>query len=305
MKFKIVSDYKEAKELWQMFSSDQNLWDLWEVRDCFIRGTNYPLYFIVGYEGDEILGVLPLWHNIEEKHYSFIGDEFPEGNKLFLKDKKFLPEFLKQCPAETYLDYLNKDDKSFFPSFKIAVHPDDCYYHLDLTGLATFEDYLQSFSKKHRKNLKYDLNGLLTQGLTAGLENDFEENIIDIISRYNLERFKNDSFFAIPSFSKSLLNLILWAKEGGLLQMVIIKKSGQIYGAQFAILYKGAYTVIMGSHDSSIENLGKLLTVGHIKNAINLGVKEMDFMASGEWKQLWQMSGSDVYEWDNLTGGQE
>jgi len=61
----------------------------------------------------------------------------------------------------------------------------------------------------------------------------------------------------------------------------------------------------MGSHDSSIENLGKLLTVGHIKNAINLGVKEMDFMASGEWKQLWQMSGSDVYEWDNLTGGQE
>ncbi|MFA5050894.1 MAG: GNAT family N-acetyltransferase [Patescibacteria group bacterium] len=303
MKFKIVSDYKEAKELWQMFSPNQCLWDLWEVRDCFIKGTNYPLYFIVGYDGDEILGILPLWYNPEQEYYSFIGDDLPEENRLFLKDKKLISEFLKQCPANTYLDYLSQDDKFFFPSFKTVVHPDDCYYHLNLTDFSSFDDYLQGFSKKHRNNLKCDLNGLSAQGFTACLENNFEENIIDIISRYNLERFKDDSFFATPGFSKSLLNLILWAKEKGILQMVIIKKSDQIYGAQFAILYKGAYTVIMGSHDSSIKNLGKLLTVSQIKNAINLGVKEMDFMASGEWKKMWQMSGSDVYEWDNSTSG--
>ncbi|MDD3102209.1 MAG: GNAT family N-acetyltransferase [Patescibacteria group bacterium] len=302
MKFKIVSDYKEAKELWQMFSPNQCLWDLWEVRDCFIRGTNYPLYFIVGYEGDEILGILPLWYNPDQKYYSFIGDDLPEENKLFLKDKKLLPEFLKQCPDRTYLEYLNQDDKNFFPSFKIVVHPDDCYYHLNLTGFNSFEDYLQSFGKKHRKNLKYDLNGLSVQGFTADLENNFEENIIDIISRYNLGRFKDDSFFATPSFSKSLLNLILLTKEKGELHMVVIKKLNQIYGAQFAILHKGVYTVIMGGHDSSIKNLGKLLTVGHIKNAVNLGIQEIDFMAGGEWKQLWQMFGSDVYEWDNSTG---
>ncbi|MFA6145947.1 MAG: GNAT family N-acetyltransferase [Patescibacteria group bacterium] len=302
MKFKIVTDYKEAEELWQMFSPNQYLWDLWEVRDCFIKGTNYLLYFIVGYEGDEILGVLPLWCNTDEKHYSFIGDDLPEENRLFLKDKKLISEFLKQCPAKTYLEYLNQDDKNFFPSFKTVVHPDSCYYHLNLTGFNTFEDYLQSFSKKHRKNLKYDLNGLAAQGFTVGLENDFKENIVNIISGYNLGRFKDDSFFATSSFSKSLLNLVLWAKNKGLLHMIVIKKSDQIYGAQFAILYKGAYTVVMGGSDSSIKNLGKLLTVGHIKNAINLGVKEMDFMAGGEWKKLWQMSGSDVYEWDNLTG---
>lgn len=301
MEFKIVTDYTEARKLWERFSPNQTLWDLWAVRDCFIKGTNYPLYFIVGYEGDKVVGVLPLCHNLDLNCYSFLGEEFPEDNRLLIEDKTRLSEFLKQCPPRTYLDYIWSGDKVFFPSLIVEDNPDDCNYYLDLTNFSDFDDYLKTFNKKHRKNLRYDLRGLAEQGFAFHFESNFQENVIEAIAGYSAKRFAGESFFTLEGFKKSLANLMQLAETNNWLHVVVIKKDGQIFGAQFAVLFAGTYNVIMGGHDFTVDNLGKLLTVGHLQRAMAAGAKRINFMTGGSWKGLWNFTKEEVYSWKNIT----
>ena len=85
MEFKIVKSKDECASLWKEFSPNENWWDLWETRECFLVGERVELYFIVGYDGKEVLGILPLWHDRKTDAYTWVGGEFPENNKFFIK----------------------------------------------------------------------------------------------------------------------------------------------------------------------------------------------------------------------------
>ena len=52
MKFKICKDIEECKSLWNSFSPNQRLFDLWDYRICFFDERSHEPHFIVGHGKD-------------------------------------------------------------------------------------------------------------------------------------------------------------------------------------------------------------------------------------------------------------
>jgi len=294
MKFKIVSDIKQAEKLWKTFSPNRYFWDLWDVRQCFIEGANYPVHFIVSYTNEEISGILPLWHDLRDNSYYFIGGEFPENNQFFIKDKRQIPLFLKQCPPKTYLYYLQPDDKDFFNGTTDDLEK----YFLNPPDYSNLDNFIKTFSKKHRNNLKHDLRIIQENGYTA-IINNYPSNIISLIKDYNIERFGEESFFGDAGFVKSMEKLLTFAKKNGLEQVITIEKNGQTVGAVLAVYYNKIYTMIIGGSNPKINNLGKLLMFKHFENAFSLQAQTIDLMSGGGWKDLWHLPHYPAYEWHN------
>lgn len=293
MEFKVISDIGECEKLWRMFNTEEDWWDLWEVRKCFILEGNDHLYFIVGYENNEIRGVFPLCFNEEQNCHVPLGYLFPERNKFLLKDKKQIPLFLEKSPKKVFFCCIDKKETEYYPFESNGYN-----YFLDLTKFNTINDYLKKFSPRHRGNLLYDLKKISNSGYYSQISNK-AKNEIECISKFNIERFENDSSFVEKGHKKSMENLISLAESKGLLQMISILKDSELVAAEFAVLYKGSYIVHIGGSDPKINNLGKLLIFKHIENAINLRAKKLDFMGGGDsWKKLWQMSTEEMFKYD-------
>jgi len=52
-------------------------------------------------------------------------------------------------------------------------------YFLDLTQLKTMEAYLQTFTKKHRKNLKYDIGQAIKAGYEIRIQDHDSTGLLD------------------------------------------------------------------------------------------------------------------------------
>ena len=292
MKFEVVTDIKKCAELWRMFHTEEDWWDLWELRECFIVEGNNKLYFIVGYENEKVVGVLPLCLNEEQDCYVPVGYLFPERNKFLLKDKTQIPIFLEQLPEKVYFCCIDQNETQFYP-FKYFG---DSYF-LNLTQFETMENYLQTFSKKHRDNVLYDMRKMLNAGYKVKIT-DKEEGALDVISKFNIERFGKESSFIEIGHKESMANVIRLAEKKGILQMISVVKDDEIVGAEFGVIYNGNYLVQIGGSDPKISNLGKILIYKHIENSINMKAKKLDFMGGGDsWKKLWNFSKEPIYEY--------
>ena len=113
IKFEIIDDINKCKNLWDKFSPNNILWDLWDFRYCF-HIKKFDFNFIVGYENKEIIGLIPLVFDKKNEIYTYFGDTFPEQNNFFLKDKNKLRLFLDQCQEDTQIYYINKSEKKFY-----------------------------------------------------------------------------------------------------------------------------------------------------------------------------------------------
>ena len=77
-----------------------------------------------------------------------------------MKDKKNLKIFLVNCPKDTQIYYIDTEEAKYH-DFKSG----DKRYFLNLEKYEySFDNYLRSFNKKHRKNLNYDLRKLGKEG---------------------------------------------------------------------------------------------------------------------------------------------
>lgn len=295
IQFKIASDVNQCEKLWRMFHpAIVDFWDLWEARSCFLAEMNNKLHFVVGYEGDEVIGVLPLCLNEERGYYTAIGNEFPEHNKLLLKDKKTAQAFFDHAPEKIAIECIDQKETAQFP-FQESYRT----YFLNLEQFATIDDYLQTFSPKHRKNLNYDVNQALKTGLKVKLQHDDPGGILlDAIAKFNIERFGGESSFVEKGYKESMRNLIELAVKMGILHMISIEHNQVPVAAEFAILFQDVYTVLMGGSDPKIKNLSKLLIYKHIEHSFDLKAGKLDFMAGADaWKQLWNFSSEMMYEY--------
>jgi len=68
-----------------------------------------------------------------------------------------------------------------------------------------------------------------------------------------------------------------------------------------AILHNGIYTVLMGGN-STLPNIGKLMTLEHIRQAIASRASLIDFCSTDSgWKSMWNMASAPVYLYDNCA----
>ena len=291
LRFKTITEEKECRNLWEEFSKKQILWDLWDFRFCF-HNKSSEFNFILGSNGKKKEGVIPLIYDKDYATYTYFGDTFPEQNKFFLKDKSNLKLFLKHCPEDTQIYYIDAEEAKYY-NFKAG----DKRYFLDLEKYGnSYQNYFKSFSRKHRKNLNYDLNKLKEKGYII------EKNKIDDFDRLvelNKERFGKDSDYNEDDFLDSMKKLINIVNIKNLLDLISIRINNKVEAVSLGVYYNDIYYVLGFGRSVEINNLGKLLITEQIKSAINHKCNKVDFLSTeSNWKELWNLDSELMYEFE-------
>lgn len=295
IKFKQVTEIGECRRLWEKFSPKESVWDLWDVAYSFHKYFSSKLLFIVGLEGSDEIGLLPLEKDVYggKECYDFFGGDYPERRKFYIKDKQNIKLFLANVPRGICLSHIDESEREFIPEIKES----EINYSLDLEKYnRNIEEYFNTFNKKHRKNLKYDLRQLEKKDYNIYWN---IKSHLGRLAELNRLRFGSDSDFAEENFCRSIGFLIDSAEKMGILQLLSIEIKGKVEASELALFYNGTYYVITGGFDAEISNLGKLLIVEHIKKAIYLNAKLIDFLSTDTgWKRLWNLKETMMYGYE-------
>ena len=281
MDFKICDDINECKRLWSLFSPNERLFDVWDYRACFFDKTEHEPYFIVGYNSNSVEGIVPLVFLRSKSQYTYFGGWFTaERNSLFVKDKAKLPDFLEQCPENTFMEGLDPKEGSYYDFL------DDEYTHyLDLSKYNhSFEAYFNSLDKKRQKNLRYDIKNIPNYKVYRNRIKDFER-----LTELNIKRFEEDSKFNEKAITNGILKLIRLANKSGILDMISVEIGNKVEAVDIGAVFKGRYYALIGSSNyQRIPNIGKLMTILDIKSAIAKKARFIEFGATADhWKNMW------------------
>lgn len=231
---KVVRDINDCRSIWNQFSPQKTLFQLWDFRLAWYQGFKHQPFFYCLYLGNEVKGVLPLWFNKNEKRFEWFGGTWPEDNIFFVSDKKYLPLLLKIAPSSIYLNAIDPESinisvlKNYRDVFKFKN--DYPKYVLFIDKFRSIDEYLAYLSKKSRHQLRYffnrfsqyqpkliiltgDQSRLLLKLKTLSII-DFERN--DISEYRKVERMKtfemiyrNQSKYKIFTFLIYIQNLLI------------------------------------------------------------------------------------------------
>src|SRR3989338_384739 len=112
-KFKVITEESKCKAIWEKYSENRTLCDLWEFRSCF-HTKDFKLNFILGTENGKLIGVLPLVSSKFDGSFTYFGDDFPEQNKLLVEDKKNAELFFENCPKDTQIYYISSEEAKYY-----------------------------------------------------------------------------------------------------------------------------------------------------------------------------------------------
>jgi hypothetical protein len=306
---KVFTDEKNAETLWNSFSSNSTVFDLWEIRKAFAEGfgADKP-YFITLYEKDSvgahILGVLPLSFDEEEKLYKWYGCSWPEDNTFFVKDPELIPLLLMCAPRPISLQEIKGlPEYKFLETFYGYKVEDEPKYVLPLTRFQNVDQYIQSLRKKKRHNIKRDckkitrLNPRLFYGNEEHIENMF---------RLNRKRFSKPgvsaddiSRFDLPYYRKVFRLLAKLACPAHQVFVTTALDTG-IEAVEFGFMYnKSCYAFNAGANIESYSGLGTFSNIMLIDYAIKQGCSEVDFLYGDyNWKKSWEFATRQPYEFD-------
>ncbi|MFH1511528.1 MAG: GNAT family N-acetyltransferase, partial [Candidatus Woesearchaeota archaeon] len=216
-----------------------------------------------------------------------------ERNKFLASDRSVLSHLISQVPERTCLSYVEHSESNL-PFLSLA----ETRYYIDLADFGhSLDGYLASFSGKHRKNLRHDLQRLssLCPSVHFNRLDDY-----DRMAQLNIERFGDESFFKEPFFYCGFRRFLELAKNRGELRMISIDVGGVTQSVEVAVQYNGEYSVLMGGTNIAVSNVGKLMVLEHIKHAIENKAGIIDFLATDSgWKRLWNMKEEPVYYFAN------
>lgn len=294
MIFKQITDLEECKRLWEKFSPKKSVWDLWDITYSFHKGYKAKSFFILGLDNDKKIGILHLQYGEDgENWYDFFGGNYPERRTFYINDKKLINTFLEQAPEDISLDYIDSSEKDFIK----GIEESEPTYSLNLEKYNhDIENYFKTFNKKHRKNLKYDIRQL--EKLDYQVLWNVKDHL-DRLAELNKLKFKEESNFNEPEFYGSIKLLLDAAEKLGILHLLSVKINKNVEASQIALFYNNTYHVLTGGSNPEIKNLGKLLIVEHIKKAIRLKAKLIDFMSTDSgWKKLWNLEETMMYKYE-------
>jgi len=282
MDFKICRNIGECKKLWNLFSPNERLFDVWDYRACFFDESEHEPYFIAGFGPSGTEGLIPLVFARSRRQYNYFGGWFTaERNMLFAKDKSKLPDFLGQCPEGTFIEGLDPKEASYYDFL------DDEYTHyLDLSKHNhSFDAYFSSLGKKRQKNLKYDLKSIPEHRIYYNRLEDFER-----LAELNIKRFEEDSKFNEKPVIGGISKLIRLADKNGILDMISVEVGNKVEAVDVGAVFRGRYYSLIGSSNyQKIPNIGKLMTVLDIKRAIEKKAGFIEFGATADhWKKMWE-----------------
>lgn len=285
----IVRDISKCRELWEKFSENSQLWDLWEIAASSYTEKNQTPYFIVLDSG-----LVPLWKD-KDNTYEYFGGAYPENRKLWFNLESFEKVF-NAIPEKTWIFDINGKQAEEIvlknPEYAKYFEKKDKRYFLNLAEINhSLEEYLKRFNKKHRKNLLNDLKKLDHLHAKWGGMEYFEYMV-----KFNVSRFGKESDFYDPEFTETVMRFFEKMADMNLLKFLAIMDRDQVVGVEAAAVYKNKYYVLNGGYDTKIKNLGKLIIFKHIMKAIEIKADEIDFLVGDTgWKELWNLDSEICY----------
>jgi len=282
--FRVVQSHTEAERIWKQLSPNFYLNDDWDFRYTFFKYKECDLYFIVGYDGKKIAGLLPLQYNPSKELLQSFSDRSSDDTILWLQPgyKRTAQQFFAQIkqPAEISLGskpYNFGPYKAEFSAFK---------YTLPLGGFTDYRDYITKlWPAKNAKRILKEMDQLLTQNEVEIIFNDQDD--LELLFALNLGRFTETSSFRLHSTRQAYRDIIkIFPSE-----IMTIKINGEKQAVTAAIIYhEDHYFGLNNGTNRSVNNLGKFCYLIKIDRAIKLGMKSYgagvkDF---GGWKELFQ-----------------
>lgn len=293
---RIVKDIDSCAKIWMSSVEPVHFFDEWDYRMCFFDKDRFDPHFVVLDDDKSVArSVLPLWSHKRNGYLEFFGGEFMEFNRIIASDRGSASRLLGNLDGDYWLAYMAPSEKRL-----ADLSPCGSRFLLDLRKVGfSIDNYFDSFSGKHRKNLKNDIKRLAQQGFVVA-RNRLED--LDRMISLNVSRFGNDSFLAESWFVDGLKRFVSAANTKGHLEMLSILIHGKPESVQIGMMYNKRYSVILGGNNMDIPNIGKLMIIEHIKNAIRLKADIIDFLCTDSgWKRLWNLEEEGVYEFSNMS----
>ena len=286
-KVEIISDIETCYSLWQEFSPKETLFDTWEFRYAFYLGYKYKPYFILLKRNNEVLGILPLWHDLTRKKYFWFGSDWQEENKFFVKDKIFLPLLLNLAPSPLFLNAI--DSKIPLLSSKFKFLWDDSKYILELKNFKSSEDFLMSLKKNRRRDLRKDRNRILKQNpkIVFNRFSDFKK-LVNLAKKRFAQKGESVDWKdkrRVETFSQ-VINLKGLSYELRMLSVYIGRK---IAGVDLIALYGNTYYALKCGYDvKNFPGIGNFINLIEIDDALKLNLGKIDFLQNNyQWKSRW------------------
>jgi len=294
------SNLDVCRKLWEQTIPSEQITDLWDIRECFHKNFERPLFFVVAKEGEQIVGLLPLCFIDEHSYYGYFpgeiwgGKTWLEQNRIIARDSKVISQMLqwiKDNNIEYYLRYLHGD--SFI--FKNTLIEDEVgYLFYPKSYNYSIEQYYSIFKRRAIKSILKEVDRIYERALEIRIDylDDFDELI-----RLNIERFGTQSYFANNRFAKSFRDLRDYLSKEGLLKLTTVVMDGRIAAVDMGCIYKNEYTLLAGGTDPEFKGVAKLINLHHMKEACKNKYDSVDFLCGDfSWKKIFRLTPRPLYK---------
>lgn len=308
----IFRSLPDCKKLWNQFSPNNSVFDLWDVRLSFYNGYKFEPHFFTFYRNQKIVGLLPLWFNANPTFgktasdfgkYTWFGSNWPEDNVFFTDTEEIIPLMLLAAPKSLELACIKPlKVYEFLESFPSWCLEEDKKYFLDLSHVASLDDFLSHLKKKKRYNLKRDKRKILEYAPKVII--DTGKNIEEMF-KLSIERFRqkypddpsDQSAFEDERREEVFRSLATNARNYKVRLITTIIKD-KIEAVEFGLVYNKTYYALNAGVDiSHFSGLGIYSNLLVIEDALNLGCTKIDFLESdNNWKASWQLDSYYQYQ---------
>ncbi len=286
--YKIITSLDEAKTAWQELSPNHYLHDDWNFRYLYYKYFNYPLYFYAAYEKDELVALLPLMMNEQiGKLEFFAGFDYMENNRIFVKSgfENLKQILINQIDKPYRLDYMEESMENISG---IEIHDDNFY--IDLSEMNDYEDFLKKYlsGERRKKIMKIISENEYKFELSTSISD------LNILAAFSRARFGEHSSFNDRPYWNEFVKEI---SEKFNSRITTLKINNKIEGVGLAINYNNiAYGLITG-YNKDINNLGKVMILAKINQAILDKMKIYDSLGGGAfgWKQDFHLLSRPFY----------
>lgn len=288
---KVHSDIETCALLWDRYTKNETLFDLWDFRYAWLKGYGYKQYFYTLYEGKKPLGVLPLWFNEEDKKYEWIGGYWMESNNFFAEDDRVIDLLLSAVPLPITLMSIEGAQCArthhMAPEFK---KEEDLKFSKNVQNYSSLDHMLSTFKKKNRYHLKADHRRIMAQNpKIQHIEND--ASVLEELFALNIDRFKDapaDDGQSVYHDKKQCDAFRETLKAQSLYSCKFIKTSvgDKTAAVDLLISYNGIYYQMTGANDiHNFNGIGHFMVYVELEDAIKNGYKTVDCLQEDhKWK---------------------
>ena len=267
----IIIDIKKCEKIWELFSRNLSVFDLWDFRVSFYEGYGFQPYFITIYDKGRPTACAPLWFNKEKKIYEWFGGDWHEDSIFFFKDNTDYSLLVKAVPfPHTLLGIMPETIPSNEKKYFVEDLPQYCK---SIKGM-NFDDLLASFTKKHRYNLKYDYKKILERNPKVEfiIGKDKQLVLLEELKKMSMKRFHGLNGRLVSCFSdvhefESFRSII--KNQGKYKALGIVTKIEEnIAAVDFILTYKKVYYLLTGANDlTKYPGVGNFMNYLEFKNA--------------------------------------